>query len=403
MKKCIIEESSFITNKTFTKQTMMQRSYDGVILIKYAGTNETKCIKCVTYISSRNRFPNAADGRHVKQTVNLMINEGNPCKPGNNHICNFLIHLETPTALSNTLHDTIESKALSYLLERTNGYPSQKCRFVSPNIQYEIKVTLTFQTDYENYAYECTSIASKYNEQRHKSTYKQHDKAHTDIKIPQIDLRVEDIVDDNKDEKDDSTYISYMRGLIIFIAPFNVLVFVIYICICFSRENSKKKVNILKAHGSVHGTKVQSKVEGFLSKNKYEPVIITGDKGDKTQLENQTIVLCINDSRLKDDIDNVLHKVKDYCKDNIIVIVIHFKQNDYFEYGDSEKKVKGLVAKIIDWDMRSDPVFDNKLTLSDLQVFLKSTFETKQCCTKPKCCKTLNSCNKSKKTGPCEC
>jgi hypothetical protein len=66
----------------------------------------------------------------------------------------------------------------------------------------------------------------------------------------------------------------------------------------------------------------------------------------------------------------------DYCKDNIIVIVIHFKQDDYFEYGDSEKKVKGLVAKILDWDMRRVPEFDNELTLSDLLFFLKSTFET---------------------------
>jgi hypothetical protein len=45
---------------------------------------------------------------------------------------------------------------------------------------------------------------------------------------------VEDIADDNKDEKDDSRYISYTRGLIIAIAPFCVLVLVIYICTCFS-------------------------------------------------------------------------------------------------------------------------------------------------------------------------
>jgi hypothetical protein len=66
----------------------------------------------------------------------------------------------------------------------------------------------------------------------------------------------------------------------------------------------------LKTHGSGHATLVQNKIEEVLTKNKYEPVIITGDEGDKTHLENQTIVLCINDSRLKDDIEAVLHEIE---------------------------------------------------------------------------------------------
>jgi hypothetical protein len=69
-------------------------------------------------------------------------------------------------------------------------------------------------------------------------------------------------------------------------------------------------IKIYNSHKSEQSNKVQKEIEKFLSDSHYEPLIVSCDEANTGHAKCPIIVMCTNDSRLKDDIDNALSRIK---------------------------------------------------------------------------------------------
>lgn len=66
--------------------------------------------------------------------------------------------------------------------------------------------------------------------------------------------------------------------------------------------------------------------------------------------------------------------LSDYPANNIIVIVIHTKANDFSRYGSSKEKIDDIPETVFDWDARESPLYKNQKTLDDLTNILGKHF-----------------------------